>query len=494
MTTGPASGRPNIVIVVADSWRGDALGHAGNRGAVTPHLDDLVDSEAVSFTSAFCQGPVCTPSRCSFLSGRYPHVRGHRTQHHKLQADEPHFVRSLHESGYFVWWGGGGDQLDATAAHSWDVAHTKDASSPAREFGLDPHHDQRWRPAAGAPGYYSFMAGDLTPNLDDGRRYDNDWYHLDGAIDWLRGDRPDNRPYCLVLNLTLPHPPYAVEPQWSARIDPRALPPRIPTPDKKQLELKPAMMRGLVDRLDLGGFSAEQWEHLRTTYYGMCARVDHQVGLLLAALRDRDDYDNTALFFFSDHGDYTGDFGLVEKNQNTFEDPIARVPLIVKPPTSLVAVPGTRSALVELLDVSATVAEMAGLPADHTTFGQSLIPLLADPTAPGRDAAFCEGGRRHGERHCMELEANQDPEGLYYPRMSLQREEGAEHGKAIMCRTAEFKYVYRLYESDELYDLRTDPGELDNRILDPELADVRSGLRDRVLRHVVETADAVPIT
>jgi arylsulfatase A-like enzyme len=123
-----------------------------------------------------------------------------------------------------------------------------------------------------------------------------------------------------------------------------------------------------------------------------------------------------------------------------------------------------------------------------------LLPLLADPEAPHRDAVFCEGGRVHGEDHAMEKQSvsHQNPDGLYYPRLRLQQSEGPEHTKAIMCRTHEYKYVRRLYEKDELYDLRADPRELVNRVDDPALAGVLVRLRERLLDHLLETGDVVP--
>jgi arylsulfatase A-like enzyme len=94
----------------------------------------------------------------------------------------------------------------------------------------------------------------------------------------------------------------------------------------------------------------------------------------------------------------------------------------------------------------------------------------------------------------MELESvdQRTPRGLYWPRLSLQREEGPEHTKAVMIRTKEFKYVRRLYESDELYDLTQDPMELDNKISDPEYADILAQLKDRLLTFYLETGDVVP--
>lgn len=94
----------------------------------------------------------------------------------------------------------------------------------------------------------------------------------------------------------------------------------------------------------------------------------------------------------------------------------------------------------------------------------------------------------------MELESasSQVPSGLYWPRVNLQTSEGPEHTKAVMCRTREFKYVRRLYESDELYDLRADPAELRNRIDDPDLVPVLAALKERLLDFFLETGDVVP--
>jgi arylsulfatase A-like enzyme len=225
----------------------------------------------------------------------------------------------------------------------------------------------------------------------------------------------------------------------------------------------------------------------------MCARVDHQFGLLLQALRDAGIYDDTALFFFSDHGDFTGDYGLVEKTQNTFEDCLTRVPFLVKPPADVPVKPRVTDALVELIDMPATVEELAGIEPRHTHFGKSLLPVLAGATEIHRDLVFCEGGRRIGEEQAKELESatGHDPRGLYWPRLSLQRESDQAHTKAVMCRTETHKYVRRLYERDELYDLRRDPRETTNRIDDPDYAPVLAQLKDRLLTFYFDTYDVV---
>lgn len=166
----------------------------------------------------------------------------------------------------------------------------------------------------------------------------------------------------------------------------------------------------------------------------------------------------------------------------------------IRPPAAFGTTARVSDALVELTDFPATVEAMAGVDPAHTHFGRSLVPLLRGETNSHRDAVFSEGGRLHGERHCMELEArgSVDPENTYWPRLNLQTSEGPEHTRATMVRTERFKYVRRLYEKDELYDLADDPGELRNRIDDPALSDTLAGLKERMLTFLQETADIVP--
>ena len=170
------------------------------------------------------------------------------------------------------------------------------------------------------------------------------------------------------------------------------------------------------------------------------------------------------------------------------------MPFIIKPPSWIEVQPHISDALVELIDFPATVEELTGIKPKHTHFGRSLIPLLEGKTKIHRDAVFCEGGRLHGEIHCMELDSSssENPEGLYWPRVNLQRSEGPEHTKAVMIRTEDYKYVKRLYEKDEFYDLSNDPQELHNRIDDPAMEKIIFSLKERLLQFYLETGDVVP--
>lgn len=494
--------KPHIIIFNPDQWRGDVLGHMGNPAAVTPNLDRWVGEEAVSFSAAFCQNPVCTPSRCSFMTGWYPHVRGHRTMHHMLHPErgEPNLLKILRDDGYFVWWGGKNDLVPAQDGYEGycDVKFEPTAADYDR-WGLTPRgggHDSEtaWRGEEGGDNFYSFFKGRLDPEGEP-TYCDHDWAMVLGALDFLRSYDGD-QPVCLYLPLTFPHPPYCVEEPWLSAVDRDALPRRALAPPG--WDGKPSMLRGICENQGLQGWTEDRWAELRAVYYGMCARVDHQFGMILDTLKEAGIYDQAAVFFFSDHGDYTGDYGLVEKTQNTMEDCLTRVPFLVKPPAGVATTPRISDALVELVDFSATVFDLAGIDPGYDHSGRSLLPVLAGDTDSHRDAVFCEGGRRYGETQAMELGSGvvrpgAGETGLYAPRLRLQAtDDGPYHSKAVMCRTRTHKYVQRLYETDELYDLVQDPLEERNVINDPAYQPVLAALKDRLLQWHLETSDVVP--
>jgi arylsulfatase A-like enzyme len=482
--------RPNIVIFNPDHFRADGLAHLGHPWAASPNLDRIAAEDGVSFANAFCQNPVCTPSRCSFMTGLYPHVRGHRTMHHMLHPErgEPNLLKLLKDEGYFVWWGGKNDLVPAQDGFDayCDVHYRPPGPTESVEESLGPD----WRGEPDSDTFYSFFGGRLESD-GGGLFHDRDAAIVAGAVEFLR-DRPTNGPFCLFLPLSAPHPPYAVEEPFYSVVDRDALPPRIPTPE--DWAGKASILKGTWERSNMGTWTEERWRELRAVFYGMCARVDHLFGMVVGALKEAGTYDETAVFFFSDHATYAGDYGLADINQNTFEDVLIHVPLVVKPPAGVSVRPGVRDALVELVDFPATVLDLLGITPSFTHFGRSLLTVIAGERDEHRDAVFCEGGRLREEAHCKELESadGRYPDSLYWPRLSLQAGDGPEHTKAVMCRTRGHKYVMRLYEEDEFYDLERDPHELVNRIGEAAYAEAVREHKDRLLRFFLETADAVP--
>jgi arylsulfatase A-like enzyme len=266
---------PHIVIFNPDQWRGDTLGHVGHPAAVTPNIDRLVATDSVSFANAFCQNPVCTPSRCSFMTGWYPHTAGHRTMFHMLRGHEPMLLKELKDAGYFVWWGGKNDLVPAQHPLN-DCCHVK--HEPADLWPSWQNAAQAaWRGRPDSDDYYSFFAGRID-SRGQPFYHDYDWGCVTGAIEFIR-NRPADRPICIYLPIGLPHPPYGVEEPYFSMIDRSRVPARVPTPDWTGW---PAMLRGIAARQGLADWPEDRWRELRAVYLGMCARQDALLGLLLA--------------------------------------------------------------------------------------------------------------------------------------------------------------------------------------------------------------------
>ena len=484
--------KPNILLFVADQMRSDSLGHMGNPASVTPNLDGLLQ-EGVSFRNAYCQNPVCVPSRCSFLTGLYPHTTGHRTMHFLQNPDEPNILKVMKQAGYEVIWVGRNDVIpgDRTKEEYCDEYYngvvmddTKGWSSNA--FGhkgggaaprVKPEEDDN---------YYSFYTGRLD---GEEAKESFDWKCMRSALDYLdrRSREADPKPFFLYVTLTFPHPPYGCEEPWYSRIDRKKLPPR--RPGIGILKNKPSMLYGINSKQNLNGWSEERFDELRATYLAMVSRFDHQYGLISEKLKETGVYEDTNVIVFSDHGDYTGDYTITEKVQNCFENPICNVPLLIKPSCGYESRPRISEALAELVDLPETIADMAGIKLPYKQFGVSLMEAVKGSESH-KDAVFCEGGRLHGEEHCMEK--GHGPFSPYWPRLDTQCSEGPEHTKAVMIRMGTLKYIRRLYETDELYDLEKDPMELNNIINDTGYQDVIIKLKERLLTFFLETGDYVP--
>jgi len=473
--------RPNIIIINPDQMRADSMRHLGNNAAVTPSLDQLA-KEGVSFSKAFCQNPVCTPSRCSFMSGWYPHVAGHRTMNHMMHSNEPVLLKQLKDSGYHVWMNQRNDLLPAQRPQYYKPycdTYFKLTEKP------DSVTDDDYRGEPGNPNYYSFFRG----KIPEGKDIDQMW--ADGAKEFIK-TYDENKPFCIFLPLMFPHPEYQVSEPWFSMINRNKLPKRILPPE--DFKGKPKMLKELSRLQNMSSWSEIQYDELRAVYLGMCSKVDGITGQIVQTLKAKGIYDDTAIFFFSDHGDYTGDYNIVEKVQNCFEDCLTNVPLIVKLPKEMQTKSGVTNELTELIDFYATVEELARLPKSHTHFGKSLVPFLNNKEEKIRDEVFCEGGFRKGENHCKETGGQEKPlpTGLYYPRQFLQASDEMFNGKAVMIRTMEGKYIRRLYEEDEFYDLKKDSIEVKNEIDNPEYKELIMEMKERLLTHYQDTCDVVP--
>lgn len=481
--------KPNIVLFIPDSYRGDVLSHRGNTGALTPNVDALVASDAVSFTSAFAQNPVCTPSRCSFMTGLYPHVNGHRSMRNMLKEHEPNLLSVLRQEGYAVWWGGKNDLMRVRESEDYlRYCDVKIQASP--EYAEHANCKQPASLEPTDPRQGAFYGG-VADSGGEGKPYrDADTANVLGAVDLIR-DHSGDQPFVCYLPLRKPHPAYVAEAPFYNAIDPEQLPPRISEPGKAAN--LPDVLEALRKEYRSEEITEEMWRDVKRIYYAMCAQIDHLFGLVVEALKEKGLYDDTWIFFFSDHGDFTGDYSLPEKTHSTLQDCLLHVPLIIKPPADVNTKAGNREHLTELLDVTATLYDMLGIDPGYDHQGVSLRDSLAGVEMP-RDAVFAEVGSRKDEVGFINTDVEKMPADSFYARQSRAANPFHRAGShAVMCRTEGYKYVRRVYtEHNELFDLAEDPGETRNLYGLTGYEDVEQEMEKRLLDFMLRTGDVLP--
>jgi choline-sulfatase len=238
------------------------------------------------------------------------------------------------------------------------------------------------------------------------------------------------------------------------------------------------------------------FKKIQAVYMGMTSFNDTLLGELMDCVEQADIADETMLIASADHGDYAGDYNLVEKWSSGCEDVLTRVPLIISSPG---CAKGHRvQEPVELFDIMGTIMEDAGIEAKHTYFALSLLPQIFGAQGNPDRAVFCEGGYNKNEPHCSEgtlRESTQminTPGFIYYPKSTQQREYPESVGRAVMIRTMKHKLVLRTYGDHEFYDLEQDPRELNNRYGEDIYKNIQANLERRVLDWYIAASDCVP--
>jgi arylsulfatase A-like enzyme len=454
--------RPNLVLFMPDQLRADAVGVFGNPVVQTPNIDALA-RRGSRWSDAYAQHSVCGPSRVSFFTGWYPHVAGHRTLTNLIKPWQPNLLKLLREAGYHVAWAGMRGDTFAPGVTEQSTDRAGFEVLPKMLYQRSPFDpDHRF-----ARAHYS------GKRQRQGVSLDHDEATVQTAERWLADGLPE--PWVLFVALVFPHPPFEVEEPWYSLHDRRDMAPPRPKPKGQA----PRFVRELHRLHQLDRLGEADWAELKATYYGMVSRVDDQLGRVVRAVERAGAADRTVTAFCTDHGEYLGDYGLVEKWPSGLHDCLLRNPLVLAGPG--VGEGDVHEAPAELIDLFATLLELAEVEPQHTHFGRSLL------TGAPRQAAFSEGGFTVEEEPL--LERGPFPYDL---KAGLQHDDPATVGRAIAMRTRDWAYVYRLYEDDELYDRRVDPDELDN--LAGTMPEVERELRDQVLAWAVSTSDVIPWT
>ena len=456
----PAKKGPNVLIILADDLRWDALGCTGHPYLRTPNIDGLA-AEGARFANAFCTTSLCSPSRASILSGLLAHAHGVTDNFTEFPAGRPSLHARLQAAGWETAWIGkwhmGEENDEKRAGFDYWVSHKGQGTYIDNLFNVNGERKV-------LPGYYTSVVTDL-------------------AKDYLR--RPREKPFFLVVGHKAPHSPNVPEPQYARGFD--AIDIRYPRTafnlagKPKWIEQRLQTWHGIYGPLwgfrrrfpDASREGEKAFADFCRAYYATVRSIDDSVGQILEALARSGQLDDTLIVFTGDNGFFLGEHGMMDKR--TMHEPSIRIPLLVRHPR--LAPRGTVvDQQVLTVDFAPTILEACGAPPLSDIHGRSMLPLLRGETAGWRKSWF--------------YAYNYEKQFPYTPNVRG-------------VRTADWKYV-RYPHGDgtpdrhgaELYSLRLDPLELRNEAENPLHQDKVRELRaelDRLMAEAGALPDRMPL-
>jgi len=477
---------PNILWICSDQQRFDTLGCYGNPYVSTPNLDRLADNGAL-FVNAFSQNPVCTPSRASFLTGRYPRTTRCRQNGQDIPKDEILLTKLLSDAGYVCGLSG---KLHISACnpesgrpserriddgyHVFNWSHDTADLWPMNEYYAwlrELGEDYRTTSYAGSLYVKEGMPTDL---------HQTTWC-VNKAISFIENSARHSMPWLFSVNMFDPHHPFDPPLELLKRY--LTLVNEIPLPNYVHGELdgKPKYQRydsrgayghqgaySNAENFSFDEMTDNDHRLVKAAYWAMCDLIDFQVGRLLGSLRESGQEENTIVIFMSDHGEMLGDHGIYLKGPYFYE-PAVRVPLIIN--NRKLVVPRRIDALVELVDIAQTILDFVGLPHYEGMQGKSLFSLLTNPD--------------------YEDEHRQSVYSEYYNAMPWHKDPTAQ---ATMVRTKTHKLVVQHSTKEgELYDLIVDSDESNNLWASPEHRDIKIELLTMLCDRMAWTVDPLPL-
>jgi len=444
--------RPDILFLFSDQHARRVAGAYGDPLGATPNLDALA-ARGVTFDNAYCPSPICTPSRMSLLTGRWPHEQSCWTLDDMLASDLPTYAHALGAAGYRT--------ISVGRMHS---------------VGPDQHHGfaerligdcapnwmgvarQRLGPLVGAQGPSGPGPDGLARSLALSGRGQSGYEVVDDATTVTACDRladlgrsrrgGDPTPFGMVVGFILPHCPFVARGAEYDRFEGRVPAPSLPVPGSE-----PAWLRQWRAEACSEGASEDVIARARTAYWGLVHALDAKIGRIMDALRVAGLNENTLVIYASDHGEHAGERGLWWKN--TMYEESAGVPLILSWPGRLPQ--GTRSGRIcNLVDLGATMIAAAGAPPLPRSRGRDLVPFAGDAAAKGE--TFVE----------------------YVTDLSSPWT-GTTAQCIRMVRSGRWKYVHAEGDRPMLFDLETDPDETCDLWNSPDHAKLRADLKTQVL-------------
>ena len=493
MQSKTAKRRPNFLFIMCDQLRQDYLSCYGHRTLATPHFDELA-ARGVRFENAYCQSPLCAPSRASFYTGRYQASHGVCGNEDAVQLGE-----------YMM-----GDYLRPLGYRSAVVGKTHSYKSPAeiRKNAIDPESDLALTAATGGfepyenheglcldpvlpknHGYTNYLRSigfkEKNPwhtransGIDSNGKLHSGWalrssvypaalseehsetaFTTRRAMDFIK--ETDDQPWCLHLSFIKPHWPIIAPDPYHQMFQ----------KDDIQTVVRSAAERDdphpVIDAFMKAEYSQsysddEIRDIVLPAYMGLVKQLDDHIGRLMKFLEEEQVLDRTVIVLTSDHGDYLGDHWLGEKD--LFHEPSAKIPMIVVDPDSQSDVTrnSVRTELVEGVDIVPTFVELAGGEiCRERVEGHSLLPLL-------RSSSIAEHWREY-----TISEIDYADRGARY-ELNIEPYEC----RATMVRDARWKYIYYKGYPHQLFDLEQDPDELNDLGKDSSLQNVVRRMKD----------------
>lgn len=426
-----AAERPNVLVILTDDMRWDAIGVVQNeqgKNALfpwfkTPSLDRLA-AEGARFANVFCTTSLCSPSRASILSGRYAHRHKVLNNFTDYPSDLPSYPAGLRVAGYETGYIG-----------KWHMGEDDDRKRPGFDF---------WMSHKGQGNYF-----DTEFNIDGTRKVVTGYYTTvvtDAAVDWISKKR--EKPWLLILGHKAPHGgPIVPEPKYEKAFDDEPVKKPANADAHKAADGKPKWLEESYPTWHgLGGplYGQKEYAKFVRAYLGTIASVDDSVGRLYQTLKDSGQLDNTLIVFTTDNGFAIGEHGRVDK-RTAYEESL-RLPLLVRYPP-LAKAGAVVKEMVLSLDLAPTILDICGAKPLPEPDGRSFKPLLE--------------GKAGGSRSAFFYQYNYEEQFPYTPNV-----------RAV--RTADWKYIHYPHGDGkpdrhraELYDLKADPLETKNLAGDP---------------------------
>jgi arylsulfatase A-like enzyme len=487
--------QPNILWICTDQQRWDTLSCLGHQGAHTPHIDKLA-AGGVLFDRAYCQSPICSPSRASFLTGKYPIA--HRLQRNGnvgFPAGTTLLPTLFRDAGYETGLIG---KLHLSRAHG-PVVEERPDDDGYNEFYWSHHPDPDWPEGHDYDDWLKARGVDAKAIYDPKRTYgpgvDTEVHQTTWAGDRAKSfiRRHAGRPWFLSINLFDPHPPFDPPADYLAKFDRAQMPgpifapsdlehqkrfvavdqqarvavdPARGDPDSPRYEKPGARPPGATHDTPPETYDAKQ---IRACYHAMIALIDDMVGELVAELDATGQRRDTIVLFMSDHGELLGDHGLIYKGSRFYEG-LTHVPMIYSWP-GVIREGVVSEALVELVDIPQTLLQAADLAEVDGMQGKSLFPLLT--------------GKAPADAHkpyvlCEYFDALDVPDG--------------RATRASMYFDGRYKLsVYHGLDLGELYDLETDPNEFHDLWDSPAHRELRHALLARHFDAMMLVCDPGPV-